>query len=471
MLGWLVVTWADAQQTKPAPATPIDVKKSELGKKVWDPTWDAIVEKAVPPAMLSPMGTHDVARFCPRFSSMSETDKRAFWAYFFQALAGAEAGLNPTARIRHTEPEVAKIDKVTGAAIRSEGLLQLSYQDGELYGCDFDWKADRKLPPNSPARTILQPKNNLECGVKILSNQLIDKHRPLLTRTSYWSPLQPGAGSLTQTTTFTATASMGSTPSQPATVVLNIVPVTLSASPTTVPAGSPVTLTYGGPNNGSSWVLITVGNNNPTPLPAPSCSGNSCMGTYTTGPINTNTTFQMAATGPAGGQAVSPQVTITVGSTPAIASFAVSPAIAGPGQFVNSSWSTMNATTFNVTPVINQDDQILPLNSTAYSYNTNGLMQATNFVAVASAGSAQSPPASLVLMMVPVTLSATPTTIGAGQSVTLTYGGPNNGSAWSLTRLAITSQLRFQRPLAAVISAMARILRVLSAATRRLRLR
>ena len=123
---------------------------------------------------------------------MNDTDKRAFWAYFFQALAGAEAGLNPRTRVHHTDPEVAKIDKVTGKAVRSEGLLQLSYGDGKLYGCDFNWEADRKLPANSPEKTILQPRNNLECGVKILSNQIIDQHKPLFTRTSYWSTLQPG---------------------------------------------------------------------------------------------------------------------------------------------------------------------------------------------------------------------------------------------------------------------------------------
>ena len=75
---------------------------------------------------------------------------------------------------------------------RTEGLLQLTYADQERYGCDFDWKADRTLKPNDPARTILQPKNNLECGVKILANQIIVKHKPLLTRTGYWSTLQPG---------------------------------------------------------------------------------------------------------------------------------------------------------------------------------------------------------------------------------------------------------------------------------------
>ncbi len=192
LAGVLLVATSHAQQTKPAPPTPIDVKKADLGGKVWNPDWDVIVEKSIPPVMLSSEVSHDVARFCPRFSSMDDTDKRAFWAYFFQALAGAEAGLNPRTRVHHTEPEVAKIDKVTGLPMRSEGLLQLSYADGKLYDCDFDWERDRKLPPNSPAKTILQPRNNLECGVKILANQVIDQHKPLFTRTSYWSTLQPG---------------------------------------------------------------------------------------------------------------------------------------------------------------------------------------------------------------------------------------------------------------------------------------
>jgi hypothetical protein len=180
---------------KPAPATPIDAKKIELGGNTWDPQWDVVVEKALPPAMLSSQVPRDVRRFCPRFYVMSEVDKRAFWAYFFQALAGAEAGLDPETRVRHTEPEVAVRDDVTGRMVRSEGLLQLTYEDQERYGCDFDWDADKKLPPKDPAKTILQPKNNLECGVKILANQILVQHKPLLARTGYWSTLQPGTES------------------------------------------------------------------------------------------------------------------------------------------------------------------------------------------------------------------------------------------------------------------------------------
>jgi len=186
-----IATPSHAQAIQPVPPTPIDVKKGELGGTPWDPQWDEMIEKALPPEMFSSQVPRGVRRFCPRFYEMAETDKRAFWAYFFQALAGAEAGLNPNTSVRHTEPEVAKRDKVGGTDMRREGLLQLAYADQKRYGCDFNWQADRALKANDPARTILQPKNNLECGVKILFNQIIIQHKPLLTRSGYWSTLHP----------------------------------------------------------------------------------------------------------------------------------------------------------------------------------------------------------------------------------------------------------------------------------------
>jgi hypothetical protein len=167
------------------------VKKVELGGTPWNPQWDQIIEKALPPEMLSSQVPRGVRRFCSRFYEMGTTDKRTFWAYFFQALAGAEAGLNPNTSIRHSEPEAAKRDEVKGMAMRREGLLQLAYADQKRYGCDFNWQVDRALKPHDPSKTILQPKNNLECGVKILFNQIIVQHKPLLTRSGYWSTLHP----------------------------------------------------------------------------------------------------------------------------------------------------------------------------------------------------------------------------------------------------------------------------------------
>ena len=76
--------------------------------------------------------------------------------------------------------------------VRSQGLLQLTYEDQKRYGCDFDWDADRKLKADDPEKSILQPKNNLECGVKILTKQIIDLHKPLLSNSGYWSTLRRG---------------------------------------------------------------------------------------------------------------------------------------------------------------------------------------------------------------------------------------------------------------------------------------
>jgi hypothetical protein len=178
---------------KPVPPTPIDKKAAELGETTWNPEWNQIVAQALPPELLSNRVPRDVRQFCPRFYVMTDAQKRTFWAYFFQALAGAEAGLNPNATVRHTEPTLAQQEHVPVTKVRTEGLLQLTYADRQRYGCPFDQEADKGLAATDPARTILQPKNNLSCGVAILKNQLIDLHRPLLWSNSYWATLRPGS--------------------------------------------------------------------------------------------------------------------------------------------------------------------------------------------------------------------------------------------------------------------------------------
>lgn len=186
---------APAPAMKAAPATPIEEKKEELGGNTWDPHWDVLVEQALPADMLSAQAAHAVRSYCPNFGSEAEADKRAFWAYLFQALAGAEAGLDPKVDVHHTEPALAKTDTVSKRPVRQEGLMQVTYEDADRYGCDFDWASDRTLAEHDPNRSILQPGRNLSCGVKIMENQIITQGKPLLSRTSYWSTLQPGTAS------------------------------------------------------------------------------------------------------------------------------------------------------------------------------------------------------------------------------------------------------------------------------------
>ena len=176
----------------PAPATPLDVKKAELGGTTWDPQWDGVVEKAVPADLLSAQAARAVRMYCPRFAAQTDAEKREFWAYTFQAIAAAEAGLNPTADVHHLQAPVNVVDPVTKRPARQEGLMQVKYEDAQRYGCDFDWEKDRALPVKDPSRTILDPERNLGCGVKIMENQIVTQGKPLVSRTSYWATLQPG---------------------------------------------------------------------------------------------------------------------------------------------------------------------------------------------------------------------------------------------------------------------------------------
>jgi hypothetical protein len=180
-------------ELKAAPPTPIAIQKADLGDpQPWKPQWDRLIEESLPDEFLSNKRAPQVRPLCPRFQRLSEADRRAFWAYFFQALAGAEAGLKPTADVRHDDPEVAIVDPVTKRVARQQGLLQLAYMDSQRYGCEFNWENDKQLSEHDPAKTILQPRNNLLCGIKILDYQLITQRKPLLSPSSYWVTLRPG---------------------------------------------------------------------------------------------------------------------------------------------------------------------------------------------------------------------------------------------------------------------------------------
>ncbi len=166
------------------------------------------------------------------------------------------------------------------------------------------------------------------------------------------SPKYPtGAPMSTTTYTAQATGASGTTPAT-ATAIVTVVPMTLTASATTIPAGQSVTLTYSGPNNGSSYVLTTLPANTVTPL-SPTCNGSTCSGTTQTGQLGTSVGFTVTANGPVGGQAVSTQVNITVVGAMTL-SFTANPPTVQPGGAVTLTWQTTNAASLSIAPGVCQ---------------------------------------------------------------------------------------------------------------------
>jgi hypothetical protein len=68
-----ITTPSHAHAIQPVPPTPIDVKKVELGGPPCKPQWDQIIEKALPPEMLSSQIPRGMRRFCPRLHEMGES--------------------------------------------------------------------------------------------------------------------------------------------------------------------------------------------------------------------------------------------------------------------------------------------------------------------------------------------------------------------------------------------------------------
>jgi hypothetical protein len=180
-----------AAELKPVPSTPIAIQKARLEEPTWDPAWNMLIEQALPNNLLSRRREKEVRALCPQFRHLNKGQRRAFWAYFFQALAGAEAGLNPATDVHHLDPQVDVVDEVTHRRVRQEGLLQLTYMDDRRYGCNFDWKRDSLLAEHDPSKSILLPENNLMCGLRIVEDQVVRRQKPLLNDNSYWSTLRP----------------------------------------------------------------------------------------------------------------------------------------------------------------------------------------------------------------------------------------------------------------------------------------
>lgn len=132
----------------------------------------------------------DMPYFCPKYKYLNETQRMTVWGQLIAAMAYRESGWKPTTTM--VEPD-HKIDHVTKKYVRSEGLLQLSYQDASSYrslDCDFDWNKDKGLATNNPDKSILAPFRNLRCGILILDHK-VKLNQQISTPGTYWSVLRP----------------------------------------------------------------------------------------------------------------------------------------------------------------------------------------------------------------------------------------------------------------------------------------
>lgn len=132
----------------------------------------------------------DIIWFRPDYQSLSRKQKINVWGELISAVCKFESGWKPWSYMTET---TMKNDPVTGKQVKSEGLMQLSYQDKKNYPmliCRFDWEADRNKADNDKTRTILDPFINLEFGIQILARQIERTKKIALESGVYWAVIK-----------------------------------------------------------------------------------------------------------------------------------------------------------------------------------------------------------------------------------------------------------------------------------------
>jgi uncharacterized protein YdbL (DUF1318 family) len=146
----------------------------------------------------------DITRIRPDYKSLSKPQKINVWGELISAIALPESGWKPTSWMNEN---FTNLDSVTGLPVKSEGLLQLSYQDKKSYPklpCRFDWNADKTLAVDNPQKTIFNPEINLEFGINILADQIRKQGKVILTSNVYWAVIKENGKfqKITQITTM-----------------------------------------------------------------------------------------------------------------------------------------------------------------------------------------------------------------------------------------------------------------------------
>jgi hypothetical protein len=160
------------------------------GGSGWAP-YSLTLDRSISASSLPDTVPSDIGEYCPKYASMSRTQRVAFWNRYMSSVAKYESSCksNPTpfneaAHCRKTNQQCfQKPDVVTGKDVLSEGFFQLSYgsEAGRARAsggkhCVFDHtKGD-----------IVDPGKNIDCGIYILATDT-SRSGSIAGGTRYWS--------------------------------------------------------------------------------------------------------------------------------------------------------------------------------------------------------------------------------------------------------------------------------------------
>ncbi|UOF01544.1 hypothetical protein [Bdellovibrio reynosensis] len=184
----------------PAPKPPASGEKREV-TPLWETAhkdgkeWTAHVDR-----QLETLGQDlldvipaDYATFCPKYKDLSYKERKEFWTYLISQMVRYESNFKTGTSYKED------FSDSTGANVMSRGLLQISIESGNAYGCNFKSSKD-----------IHDPYQNLSCGIRIL-DRWVERDGRIAGKVSgkwrggarYWSVLRSTSGSISKIVTAT----------------------------------------------------------------------------------------------------------------------------------------------------------------------------------------------------------------------------------------------------------------------------
>ena len=161
-----------------------------------DAEWTRISKITVKHTNLINLIPKDIDKFCPNYQNLNSDEKAKFWVGLISIVTKPESNFDP----RQTYTEKTIFDK-NGKNVVSRGLLQISQESANAYGCNIQQEKD-----------LHKPEINLNCGAKILSklvtkDQVIGTYGPKTNKSTgggrYWSVLRERKGHFPLITGFT----------------------------------------------------------------------------------------------------------------------------------------------------------------------------------------------------------------------------------------------------------------------------
>lgn len=116
--------------------------------------WTTIANQAIDtlaPQLVSVVPT-DIDAFCPGYRATNAVGRRAFYVSLLAELSRYESNFDPS--VRYTE----SFSDNSGQRVISRGLLQISQESANGYGCAI-----------TNAEQLHDPETNIRCGVRILA--------------------------------------------------------------------------------------------------------------------------------------------------------------------------------------------------------------------------------------------------------------------------------------------------------------